>query len=164
MTPTVNIGVLAPVIWVACGSMVVLLGEVFLSRMGILAGKPLTPSRIGSVLGFFSVATLAIAREVWNRFFADEFGVRDQEHLSIYSHMIAYGLYLPDYPIGHIIALQVAAKMGSGDFGAEFERISRLGKLTPDAWMRHAVGQPVSADALLSESRRALEALAQPTR
>jgi NADH-quinone oxidoreductase subunit N len=57
----VNIGVLAPVIWVACGSMVVLLGEVFLSRMGILAGKPLTPSRIGSVLGFFSVATLAIA-------------------------------------------------------------------------------------------------------
>ena len=61
MTPTVNIGVLAPVIWVACGSMVVLLGEVFLSRMGILAGKPLTPSRIGSVLGFFSVATLAIA-------------------------------------------------------------------------------------------------------
>ncbi|MCH8132212.1 MAG: hypothetical protein IIA30_06645, partial [Myxococcales bacterium] len=61
MTPTVNIGVLAPVIWVACGSMVILLGEVFLSRMGILAGKPLTPARIGSVLGFFSVATLAIA-------------------------------------------------------------------------------------------------------
>ena len=61
MTPTVNIGVLAPVIWVACGSMVILLGEVFLSRMGTLGGKPLTPSRIGSVLGLISVATLAIA-------------------------------------------------------------------------------------------------------
>ena len=61
MTPTVNIGLLAPVIWVACGSMVVLLGEVFLSRMGTLAGKPLTPSRVGSVLGLISVVTLAIA-------------------------------------------------------------------------------------------------------
>ena len=35
-------------------------------------------------------------------------GETDQEILAIYSHMIAYGLYLPDYPIGHIIAFQVA--------------------------------------------------------
>ena len=48
-----------------------------------------------------------------------------------------------------------------GDFGAEFERVSRQGRLTPDAWMRGAVGQPLSSRALLVESRAALGALRQ---
>jgi hypothetical protein len=101
-------------------------------------------------------AALAIAREVWNRWYAPHFGVRDSEVLAIYSHMIVYGLYLPDYPIGHIIAFQVAEKFEDGDFGAEFERITRQGRLTPDAWMRGAVGGPVSARALLAAARQAL--------
>ena len=109
-------------------------------------------------------ATLAAAREVWNRYFAATFGVRDQEVLAIYSHMIAYGLYLPDYPIGHIIAFQVAQKMHAGDFGKEFERVSRQGRLTPDAWMRGAVGGPISAGALLGEAREALDVLAAANR
>ncbi len=104
-------------------------------------------------------ATLGIARDVWNRYFADVFGVRDQEILAIYSHMIAFGLYLPDYPLGHIIAFQVADKLRKGDFGIEFERVSRQGRLTPDAWMRGAVGTPVSAKALLAEAREAITAL-----
>jgi len=54
--------------------------------------------------------------------------------------------------------------MRSGDFGAEFERMSRLGRLTPNAWMRQAVGEPVSAVALLAEAGRALDALSQPAR
>ena len=45
-----------------------------------------------------------------------------------------------------------------GDFGAEVERITRQGRLTPDAWMRGAVGGPISAEALLSASRAALAA------
>jgi hypothetical protein len=103
-------------------------------------------------------AALGIAREVWNRYFAPVFGVRDSEILAIYSHMIVYGLYLPDYAIGHIIAFQIAQKLRYGDFGAEVERITRQGRLTPDAWMRGAVGGPVSARALLDEAREAVAA------
>ncbi len=104
-------------------------------------------------------ATLAAAREIWNRYFAPVFGIKDQEILAIYSHMIVYGLYLPDYSIGHIIAFQVARKLREGNFGAEFERMARQGRLTPDAWMRGAVGKPLSAEALLSEARAALAAV-----
>jgi hypothetical protein len=103
-------------------------------------------------------ATLAIARDVWNRHFAPLFGGRDQEILAIYSHMIVYGLYLPDYPVGHLIAFQVARELRD-DFGARFERMARQGRLTPDAWMRGAVGAPLSAEALLAEARAALAAL-----
>lgn len=101
-------------------------------------------------------AVLTLAREVWNRHFALVFGLRDCEILAIYSHMIAYGLYLPDYAIGHIIAFQLADRLLGDDFGAEVERITRQGRLTPDAWMRGAVGGPISAEALLSASREAL--------
>jgi hypothetical protein len=101
-------------------------------------------------------ATLAIAREVWNRHFAPVFEMRDVELLAIYSHMISNGLYLPDYAIGHIIAFQIAEHFAGGDFGAECERIARQGRLTPDAWMRGAVGGPVSAEALLAAAREAL--------
>ena len=103
-------------------------------------------------------ATLKIAREVWNQYYAPLFGVKDSEILAIYSHMIAYGLYLPDYAIGHVIAFQVADKLRKGDFGAEFERVSRQGRLTPDAWMRGAVGGPISARALLDAAKEALAA------
>jgi hypothetical protein len=102
-------------------------------------------------------ATLAIARDVWNRYFAPVFKTRDVELLAIYSHMISNGLYLPDYPLGHIIAFQIAAKLRDADFATEFERMARQGRLTPDAWMRGAVGEPISSKALLAEARRALE-------
>jgi hypothetical protein len=103
-------------------------------------------------------ATLEIARDVWNRYFAPVFGVRDSEILAIYSHMIVYGLYLPDYAIGHVIAFQIARELRGRDFGAEVERIARQGRLTPDAWVRGAVGRPVSARALLDEAREAMAA------
>ncbi|HYU31929.1 MAG TPA: hypothetical protein VEW48_07180 [Thermoanaerobaculia bacterium] len=101
-------------------------------------------------------AALSIAREAWNRWFAPVFGVRDSEILAIYSHMIVYGLYLPDYAIGHIIAFQVARHVTPETFGAEVERITRQGRVTPGVWMRGAVGGPVSAEALLAASREAL--------
>lgn len=101
-------------------------------------------------------ATVAIAREVWNRWFAPHFGVQDSEILAIYSHMIAFGLYLPDYALGHLIAFQVAEQFQKGDFGKEFERVAKQGRLTPDAWMRGAVGAPLSAQPLLSAAKAAL--------
>ena len=94
-------------------------------------------------------ATLGIARDVWNKYYAPVFGKKDVEILAVYSHMISNGLYLPDYPLGHIIAFQVARQFRGKDFGAEFERVARQGRLTPDAWMRGAVGGPLSAQALL---------------
>lgn len=106
-------------------------------------------------------ATLDIAREVWNRFFAPVFGVRDSEILAIYSHMIVYGLYLPDYAIGHLIAFQIASELRERDFGAEIERICRQGRLTPDAWVRGAVGSPISARALLDEAGEAIATAAK---
>jgi hypothetical protein len=112
-------------------------------------------------------AVLAIAREVWDRFFVSRLGHPGCEILAIYSHMIAYSLYLPDYALGHIVAFQLAAHLRQaeaadgarpGAAGAELERIARQGRLTPDAWMRGAVGGPVSAAALLAAARQALEA------
>jgi oligoendopeptidase F len=101
-------------------------------------------------------ATLIIARDIWNRYFAPAFGVRDSEILAIYSHMVVYGLYLPDYPLGHIIAFQLADKLRQGDFGEQFESVTRLGRLTPEAWMRQAAGTAISPTALLSKAKSAL--------
>jgi len=98
---------------------------------------------------------------VWNRWYAPLFGVRDAEILAIYSHMIDYGLYLPDYALGHLIAFQVGQTVRGERFGAEFERVARQGRITPDAWMHGAVGQPLSAAPLLQAAREALAAQAK---
>lgn len=116
-------------------------------------------------------AVLAIAREVWDRCFAPRLGHPGSEVLAIYSHMIAYSLYLPDYALGHIVAFQLAAQLRQaerapgarpGAVGAELERIASQGRLTPEAWMRGAVGGPVSAAALLAAARQALESVPPP--
>ena len=63
-------------------------------------------------------ATLGIAREVWNRFYTPVFGRRDVVLLGVYSHMIDSVLYLPDYPVGAMIARQVEQQIGrSGNLG-----------------------------------------------
>jgi len=105
-------------------------------------------------------AVLGIAREVWNRWYAPVFGVRDVTLLAVYSHMINNFLYLPDYPIGHMIAFQVEAQMEkAGNFGAEFERVARIGAVAPDLWMMAATGQPVGPEALLAAVEKALASL-----
>jgi hypothetical protein len=102
-------------------------------------------------------ATLRIARDLWNRYYAPVFHRRDMTLLAVYSHMIRDVLYLPDYPIGHLIAFQIEEQMRKADrFGAEFERIAKFGNLAPDLWMKNAVGAPVGAESLLSATRRAL--------
>jgi len=98
-------------------------------------------------------ATLSIARDVWNRYYAPIFHVKDVDLLAIYSHMISNGLYLPDYPLGHIIAFQLDKQFRGKSLGAEFERVTRQGRLTPQLWMQGAVGGPISAQALLDEAK-----------
>ena len=105
-------------------------------------------------------ATLGIAREVWNRFYAPVFGSRDVVLLGIYSHMIDSVLYLPDYPVGAMIARQVEQQVArSGDLGAEFERMTSQGRMTPDLWMQKATGAPVGPQALIAAAEHALEQL-----
>ena len=99
---------------------------------------------------------LAVAREVWNRYYAPVFGRKDVEILAIYSHMVSYPLYLADYPLGHIIAFQLGEKLRGPALGSEFERIARQGRLTPELWMRGAVGGPISTEPLLTAARHAL--------
>ncbi len=108
----------------------------------------------------FREAVVGIAVDVWNRYFAGVMGVRDVPLLAIYSHMVDGALYTPDYPLGHLIAFQIESHFRSHQeaFGAEFERICKLGRLTPDAWMRQAVGSPLSAEPLLAATEAALTA------
>jgi hypothetical protein len=101
-------------------------------------------------------ATVSIARGVWNEFFASRFGIRDVDLLAIYSHLIESALYTPDYTLGRIIAFQIAPRLREGDFATEVERMTRLGRLTPEAWMRAATGTGLSAEPLLEEARAAL--------
>ncbi|HWN71359.1 MAG TPA: hypothetical protein VNM90_27160, partial [Haliangium sp.] len=109
----------------------------------------------------FREAVVGIAQEVWNRYYAELLGARDVPILAVYSHMIDGAMYTPDYPLGHLIAFQVEKHFDKqkGKFGAEFERICQLGRLTPDAWMRQAVGAPLSAAPLIEATRAALAAV-----
>jgi hypothetical protein len=75
------------------------------------------------------------------------------------SHMIAPSfLYLPAYPLGHLIAFQLEEKLKGAKSGAEFERVASFGRVTPDLWMVHATGSPVSAEPLLRATEAALQA------
>ncbi len=102
-------------------------------------------------------ATLDMARDIWNRYYAPVFKTKDVLLLAIYSHMIDSFLYLPDYPIGHMIAFQIEEQMKkTGSIGPEFERMAKAGRIAPDLWMQNATGRPVGPDALLSAAERAV--------
>ncbi len=59
--PDLNFAVIGPIAWVAIGAMVVLVGEVTLSRVKTFRGRPVTDSYIGSVLAIISMLFLGIA-------------------------------------------------------------------------------------------------------
>ncbi|HYH07407.1 MAG TPA: hypothetical protein VEK11_10165 [Thermoanaerobaculia bacterium] len=102
-------------------------------------------------------ATVQIAKDTWNKYYAPVFGKRDVVLLGVYAHMVNSFLYLPNYPIGHLIAFQIEEHIAkTGNLGAEFERMSRYGSLPPDMWMKNATGAPVGAGALLEATERAL--------
>ncbi len=105
-------------------------------------------------------AVLRIARETWNKYYAPVLGHDDVVLLAIYSHMINSFLYLPDYPIGSLIAVQIEEQVKkSGNLGGEIERMCKLGDLAPDLWMEQATGSAVGADALLKATDEALKVL-----
>ena len=107
-------------------------------------------------------ATVQIAKDVWNKYYAPVFHKKDVVLLGVYSHMIDSFLYLPDYPIGHLIAHQIEEQMKkAGSIGPEFERMAKMGRVTPDLWMKNADGHPVGAEALLAAAERAMTQLKQ---
>lgn len=105
------------------------------------------------------VAVIDIAKDVWNKYFANVFGSKDEPILAIYSHMIDNPLYLSAYPIGHLIDFQIEQQLEGKVFSEEVNRIYSVGRLTPKYWMQKAVGKNLSTEPLLKASRGALEFL-----
>jgi hypothetical protein len=105
-------------------------------------------------------AVLQISKDVWNKYYAPVFGKKDVVLLGVYSHMIDSFLYLPDYPIGHLIAHQIEEQIKkTGTIGPEFERMAKFGSLAPDLWMKNATGRPVGPEAMLEATERSLKQL-----
>lgn len=105
-------------------------------------------------------AVLEISKQIWNKFYAPVLGQKDITLLGIYSHMIDAFLYLPDYPLGHLIAFQIEQYMKQkGNIGNEFERMARIGNIAPDIWMKFATGSTVGPDALLKAAEEAIKVI-----
>lgn len=104
-------------------------------------------------------AVLQISKDVWNTYYAPVFGVNDQTILGIYSHMINSPMYLPNYAFGHLIHFQLEEHFKTHEFAPEVLRIFALGQLTPNEWMKQAVGTPLSNEAILKATEMAVEKL-----
>ena len=106
-------------------------------------------------------AVIDIAAEVWNQYYEPILGEKDSPLLAIYSHMVGYALYLPGYPIGQIVQYQLEEHLAQytnpEDFAKEYTRIYQQGRLTPDAWMKGAVGAPMSVQPILKAVKNKLQ-------
>lgn len=103
---------------------------------------------------------LRLSRRTWQSYYAPVLGGTDVGLLAVYSHMIQNTLYLPDYPLGHLIAFQIEEHLKgqpAGSLGREFERMAITGSVTPDQWLIQATGKPLSATPLLSATEAALK-------
>ena len=104
-------------------------------------------------------AVIQIARDVWNQYFFPILGHKDAPILAIYSHMIDGGMYLPDYPIGHIIQFQIEEYIKDKNLATEMERMCIQGSITPTLWIRQAVGEDLSVQPILKATAKALKVL-----
>ncbi len=104
-------------------------------------------------------AVISIAKDVWNTYYASILGGKDETLLGIYSHMIDYPLYLPNYPMGHLIDFQIEQQVKSKNMANEVERMLMQGSIIPQLWMKGAVGREISIEPLLKSTEEAMEAL-----
>jgi len=102
-------------------------------------------------------AVIRIAKDIWNKYYADVFGVKDSPILAIYSHMIDAALYLPDYPLGHLIDFQIQKYLEGKNLGTEMERMCIAGKILPNEWMKNAVGNEISIKPIMEAADEALK-------
>ncbi|HPV57559.1 MAG TPA: hypothetical protein PKW61_10560, partial [Tenuifilaceae bacterium] len=106
-------------------------------------------------------ATLTIAKDIWNKYYADVFGSKDEPILAIYSHMIDNPLYLSAYPIGHLIDFQLEKQFVGKSFANEVDRIYAQGRLVPQLWLKNGVGEPLSVKPILEASGKAIGTLSK---
>lgn len=104
-------------------------------------------------------AMVRLAQDLWNRYYAPVLGVREAILPAIYSHIIAFGLYTPDYPLGFLITFQIEQHLRGRNLGTEMERMCRQGRIAPDVWMQQAVGSPISSQPLLDATAAALRTM-----
>lgn len=90
-------------------------------------------------------AVMEIAKNVWNKYYAPIFKIKDQTILAVYSHMIDSPLYLTAYPLGYLIEFQLGSYFQGKNLGTEVERIFSQGKLIPQYWLQKAVGSELTA-------------------
>ena len=102
-------------------------------------------------------AVIDMAIDIWNEFYAPVFGIEDEPILAVYSHMISYPLYLSNYAIGNLIEFQVEQHLEQNHFATEVDHIFKQGRLTPNAWMQEAIGEDISPEAILLQTKKALE-------
>ena len=103
---------------------------------------------------------LAIADQVWEKYYEPLHGKDRNRLTAAYQHMVAHPLYLADYTIGHVMSHQIRSFMRGKQLAAETKRITSLGRLTPDQWMRQAVGAPLSIEPLAQDCAAALTRIA----
>jgi len=104
-------------------------------------------------------AVIRIAKDVWNKYYADVFGEPDSPILAIYSHMISSPLYLSAYPLGLLIEFQIEEYISNKVFADEVNRMFAQGRLIPQLWMKRAVGNKISAEPMLKAVDQSLEKL-----
>jgi hypothetical protein len=63
-------------------------------------------------------------------------------------------MYLPNYPIGHIVQFQLEQALADKEgreWAETYERWYRLGRLTPQQWMKQAVNGELSVMPVLQQ-------------
>ncbi|PWE01223.1 hypothetical protein DDZ16_01675 [Marinilabilia rubra] len=107
--------------------------------------------------GELKQATIRLAQDIWNNYYAPVYGMKDEPILAIYSHMISYPLYLSAYAYGNIIEFQLEQHLKDNDFASEVQRIYKQGRLTPNEWMQEAVGSSLDVEPMLLSAEEALK-------
>ncbi len=102
-------------------------------------------------------AVIDIAKDVWNKYYAPIFKIKDEPILAIYSHMIDAALYLPDYPLGHIIDFQIENYIKDKNLAREMERMCRSGSILPDVWIKNATGEEIGTKQFIEAAKRAVK-------
>lgn len=104
-----------------------------------------------------NIATRALAKNIWKKYFAPVFGIDDDYILAIYSHIIGYGLYMPNYAIGQIATFQVLDFCRRKHWPTEMERMCKIGSISPNTWLKQAVGSPLSLEPMFRLVKEALK-------
>jgi len=104
-------------------------------------------------------AVVRIAKEIWNKYYADVFGVKDSPILAVYSHMVTSPLYLSAYPVGILIHFQIEQYIQDKNLAKEISRMLENGRVTPQHWMKKGVGENLSNKPLLKAADKAIENL-----